>query len=191
MKTDIEIAQSAEMLPISQIGADNLREALEMLCETPVDIIYIVDSYGSLYPENIEKYSKMYLEYANKSNKQIGIHAHNNQNLAFANTIEALSYGVSYLDSTVQGMGRGAGNCASELLLGFLRNPKYSLYPLLTFIENYMVPLKESGVVWGYDLQYLFTGQLNRHPRSAIKFTNEKRKDYCDFYKDLLDDSVF
>ena len=54
-----------------------------------------------------------------------------------------------------------------------------------------MVPLKESGVVWGYDLQYLFTGQLNRHPRSAIKFTNEKRKDYCDFYKDLLDDSVF
>ena len=188
---DLGYETTCNIMAISQIGADNLREALEMLCETPVDIIYIVDSYGSLYPENIEKYSKMYLEYANKSNKQIGIHAHNNQNLAFANTIEALSYGVSYLDSTVQGMGRGAGNCASELLLGFLRNPKYSLYPLLTFIENYMVPLKESGVVWGYDLQYLFTGQLNRHPRSAIKFTNEKRKDYCDFYKDLLDDSVF
>lgn len=188
---DLGYETTCNIMAISQIGADNLREALEMLCETPVDIIYIVDSYGSLYPENIEKYSKMYLEYANKSNKQIGIHAHNNQNLAFANTIEALSYGVSYLDSTVQGMGRGAGNCASELLLGFLRNPKYSLYPLLTFIENYMVPLKESGVVWGYDLQYLFTGQLNRHPRSAIKFTNENRKDYCDFYKDLLDDSVF
>lgn len=188
---DLGYETTCNIMAISQIGADNLREALEMLCETSVDIIYIVDSYGSLYPENIEKYSKMYLEYANKSNKQIGIHAHNNQNLAFANTIEALSYGVSYLDSTVQGMGRGAGNCASELLLGFLRNPKYSLYPLLTFIENYMVPLKESGVVWGYDLQYLFTGQLNRHPRSAIKFTNEKRKDYCDFYKDLLDDSVF
>ena len=188
---DLGYETTCNIMAISQIGADNLREALEMLCETPVDIIYIVDSYGSLYPENIEKYSKMYLEYANKSNKQIGIHAHNNQNLAFANTIEALSYGVSYLDSTVQGMGRGAGNCASELLLGFLRNPKYSLYPLLTFIENYMVPLKESGVVWGYDLQYLFTGKLNRHPRSAIKFTNEKRKDYCDFYKDLLDDSVF
>ena len=188
---DLGYETTCNIMAISQIGADNLREALEMLCETPVDIIYIVDSYGSLYPENIEKYSKMYLEYANKSNKQIGIHAHNNQNLAFANTIEALSYGVSYLDSTVQGMGRGAGNCASELLLGFLRNPKYSLYPLLTFIENYMVPLKESGVVWGYDLQYLFTGQLTRHPRSAIKFTNEKRKDYCDFYKDLLDDSVF
>ena len=188
---DLGYETTCNIMAISQIGADNLREALEMLCETPVDIIYIVDSYGSLYPENIEKYSKMYLEYANKSNKQIGIHAHNNQNLAFANTIEALSYGVSYLDSTVQGMGRGAGNCASELLLGFLRNPKYSLYPLLTFIENYMVPLKESGVVWGYDLQYLFTGQLNRHPRSAIKFTKEKRKDYCDFYKDLLAESVF
>ncbi|MDD7281508.1 aldolase catalytic domain-containing protein [Floccifex sp.] len=181
---------SCNIMAISQIGTDDLKEALQMLCETSVDIIYIVDSYGSLYPENIEKYSKLYMEYASKAHKQLGIHAHNNQNLAFANTIEALSYGVSYLDVTVQGMGRGAGNCATELLLGFLRNPKYSLYPILTFIENYMIPLKESGVVWGYDLQYLFTGQLNRHPRSAIKFTNEKRKDYCDFYKDLLDDSV-
>ena len=73
-----------------------------------------------------------------------------------------------------------------ELLLGFLKNPKYNLYSLLNFIEKYMLPLHET-VTWGYDLQYMFTGQLNRHPREAIAFTEEKRKDYCEFYKSLLD----
>lgn len=116
-----------------------------------------------------------------------GFHAHNNQNLAFANTIETLSYGVSYLDATAMGMGRGAGNCAMELLLGFLKNPKYSLYSLLLFIEKYMIPLREAGVQWGFDLQYMFTGQLNRHPREAMNFTAQHRTDYCEFYKSLLD----
>lgn len=50
-----------------------------------------------------------------------------------------------------------------------------------------MIPLKQSGVVWGYDLQYMMTGQLNRHPREAMAFTAEKRSDYCEFYKQLLD----
>lgn len=84
-------------------------------------------------------------------------------------------------------MGRGAGNCAMELLLGFLKNPKYNLYSLLTFLEKYILPLKESGVVWGYDVQYMLTGQLNRHPREAMSFTADKRQDYCEFYKGLLD----
>jgi 4-hydroxy 2-oxovalerate aldolase len=39
----------------------------------------------------------------------------------------------------------------------------------------------------GYDIQYLLTGQLNRHPREAIAFTKEGRTDYCEFYKQLLD----
>ena len=158
-----------------------------MLCETNVDIIYLVDSYGSLYPENAAMLAKTYLSAAEKNGKKIGFHAHNNQNLAFANTIETMSYGVSYLDATAQGMGRGAGNCAMELLLGFLKNPKYNLYSLLIFIEKYMLPLKEQGIVWGYDLQYMFTGQLNRHPREAMDFTDQKRSDYCEFYKSLLD----
>ena len=49
-----------------------------------------------------------------------------------------------------------------------------------------MLPLKEQGVVWGYDLQYLMTGVLNRHPRSAISFTKEKRSDYSEFYKEII-----
>lgn len=178
---------SCNIMAISQANLDQVEQAVEMLSASSVDVIYLVDSYGSLYPENASELAKVYLGIAEKAGKQIGFHAHNNQNLAFANTIETMSYGVSYLDATVMGMGRGAGNCAMELLLGFLKNPKYNLYNLLEFIEKYMLPLKEQGVVWGYDLQYMFTGQLNRHPREAIEFTNGKRSDYSEFYKSLLD----
>lgn len=178
---------SCNIMAISQANLYQVEEALNMLSESSVDIIYLVDSYGSLYPETAGALAKKYLEIAEKSGKKVGFHAHNNQNLAFANTIETLSYGVSYLDATAMGMGRGAGNCAMELLLGFLKNPKYSLYGLLDFIERYMVPLKQQGITWGFDLQYMFTGQLNRHPREAISFTDEKRSDYCEFYKSLLE----
>ena len=174
-------------MAISQASDEQVETALEMLCASNVDVIYLVDSYGSLYPENAAALAQKYIEYAEKAGKKVGFHAHNNQNLAFANTIETMSYGVSYLDATAMGMGRGAGNCAMELLLGFLKNPKYSLYSLLTFIEKYMIPLKQSGIVWGYDLQYMFTGQLNRHPREAMAFTADGRGDYCEFYKSLLD----
>ena len=178
---------TCNIMAVSQAGGYQIEEALAMLVESSVDVIYLVDSYGAFYPENASDMALMYIKAVEETGKKIGFHAHNNQNLAFANTIDTLSRGVSYLDATVQGMGRGAGNCALELLLGFLKNPKYNLYSVLTFIEKYMIPLKESGVVWGFDLQYMFTGQLNRHPREAMAFTSQKRGDYCEFYKELLD----
>ncbi len=178
---------TCNIMAVSQVSTEQLSQALEMLSQSSVDVIYLVDSYGSLYPENASELARMYLKAVEGTGKQIGFHAHNNQNLAFANTIETMSYGVSYLDATAQAMGRGAGNCAMELLLGFLKNPKYNLYYLLKFIEKYMLPLKEQGVVWGYDLQYMFTGMLNRHPREAIEYTNQHRNDFSEFYKILLE----
>ena len=179
---------TCNIMAISQATDSQIESALEMLGQSHVDVIYLVDSYGSFYPENISDLARKYVELGEKFGKKIGFHAHNNQTLAFANTIETMSYGVSYLDATANAMGRGAGNCAMELLLGFLKNPKYSLYALLEFIEEYMLPLKASGIVWGFDIQYMLTGQLNRHPREAIKFTADHRTDYCEFYKTLSDD---
>lgn len=178
---------TCNIMAVSQANQDQLNQALEMLTASNVDVIYLVDSYGSLYPENASELAKTYLNAVENTDKKIGFHAHNNQNVAFANTIETLSYGVSYLDATVQGMGRGAGNCAIELLIGFLKNPKYNIYHLLIFIEKYMKALRENGIVWGFELQYMFTGLLNRHPREAIEFTNQKRTDYSEFYKSLLE----
>lgn len=177
---------TANVMAISTAQEGDVKAALDMLCKSPVDVIYVVDSYGSIYPEQMQRIAELYMSYGEKYGKQIGIHAHNNQQLAFANTIEAVGDGINWLDATYAGMGRGAGNCSIENLLGFLRNPKYNLYPVIKFIEDYMVPLKEGGAKWGYDLQYLMTGILNQHPRNAIAFTDAGRKDFTEFYKEVV-----
>lgn len=178
---------TCNIMAISNAKESDIDQALEMVGQSSVDGIYIVDSYGALYPEQIRIIADKYMEVAEKYNKFIGMHAHNNQQLAFANTIESVARGVSYLDATMMSMGRGAGNCAMELLISFLKNPKYNIYPILKFLENYMLPLKESGAVWGYDIPYLLTGRLNQHPSAAIDYTKDQRSDYADFYTDLLD----
>ncbi|MDD6328287.1 MAG: aldolase catalytic domain-containing protein [Lachnospiraceae bacterium] len=177
---------TCNIMAISNTQENDLKAALDMLGKSPVDVIYIVDSFGAIYPEEMARVVDLYSEFTAKYNKQLGIHAHNNQQLAFANTIEACGDGVNWLDATYNGMGRGAGNCSMELLLGFLKNPKYNVYPAFKFIEDNMVKLKEDGIVWGYDLQYLITGLLNQHPRTAIQFTKDKRTDYAEYYKDML-----
>ena len=178
---------TCNIMAVSNAKEADIDQALEMVGQSSADGIYIVDSYGSLYPEQIRSVSDKYMEVAEKYGKYIGMHAHNNQQLAFANTIEATARGVSYLDATMMSMGRGSGNCAKELLLSFLKNPKYNIFPVLKFIEEHMLPLKESGAIWGYDIPYLLTGRLNQHPSAAIDYTKEGRTDYADFYTDLLD----
>ena len=176
---------SCNIMALSTGQESDIKVALDLIGQSPVDILYIVDSYGSIYPEEMARVCDLFGEFAAKYNKKLGIHAHDNQKLAFANTIECVGDGVDYLDATYMAMGRGAGNCAMETLLGFLKNPKYNIYPAIQFIQDYMKSMQESGVVWGYDLQYLLTGLLNQHPRTAISFTKDKRKDFVNFYKEI------
>jgi len=103
------------------------------------------------------------------------VHMHNNMQLAFANTIEGIIEGANFLDATIAGLGRGAGNCPMELLLAFLHNPKYELRPVLDLVQNHIEPMR-AKLLWGYDLPYLLTGMLNQHPRTAIKFKEAELK---------------
>lgn len=183
---------TVNIMAVSKVNGDDLANSLELLGQSDVDVIYLVDSFGSFYPEQIHRLTEQYMEVATKYGKKVGIHSHNNQQLAFANTLEAMNkgQGASYLDATVNGLGRGAGNCHLEGLLSFLRNPKYKTIPILKFIENYMLPLREQGLTWGYDVPYLLTGQLNAHPSFAIRFLKEGRKDYYNFFHELIDDTL-
>lgn len=178
---------SVNVMAVSTASEADIDIALELLGKSKAETIYLVDSYGSLYPEQMTNFSEKYVAVAEKCGKNIGIHAHNNQELAFANTIESMRRGVSFLDATMSGMGRGAGNCAMELLLGFLKNPKYNLNPVLKFVQTHMLKLKEQGIVWGCDVPYMLTGELNQHPRTAIAFIKDKKKNYAEFYQTLLD----
>ena len=178
---------SCNIMAISNGQESDLKVALDILGKTSADVLYIVDSFGSLYPEQIARIVDTYMEFASKYGKKLGIHAHNNQQLAFANTIEACRMGVCLLDATVNGMGRGAGNCFLEALLSFLKNPKYDEIPIIRFVEKHMLKLKEEGAVWGYDIPYLLTGILNSHPSTAIKFIKDNRTDYTRLMQELMD----
>lgn len=152
------------LMAVSVVGERELNGALEALVKTPVDVVYLVDSFGSYYLEQIQYMTRKYLSFAEGTGKDIGIHGHNNQQLAYSNTIAALIEGANYLDATIDGMGRGAGNCPLELLLGFLHNPKFHIRPILECLQNTVRPLRKE-LKWGPEVPYMITGQLNQHPR--------------------------
>jgi len=153
------------LMAVSTVGPRDLEEALADLAKSRVPVIYLVDSFGAFYSEDIETLAKRYME--SLPGKTIGIHSHNNQQLAFANTITSIICGVNYLDATLYGIGRGAGNCPLELLLSFLKNPKFKVRPLIEVIEHEILPWTKK-IDWGYFIPYMVTGVLNQHPRTAI-----------------------
>lgn len=169
------------IMAVSLLSESDLNTALEKLSKTEVEVIYVVDSFGSLYSEDIRRLVEKYMSYAKALGKKVGIHSHNNQQLAYANTIEAIGLGVNYIDATVAGLGRGAGNCPMELIIGFLKNPRYNLRPIIECIEKYIPSIKKQKS-WGFDVAYMLTGLLNKHPREAIEFLEKNRMDYTNFY---------
>ncbi|MBN2102840.1 aldolase catalytic domain-containing protein [bacterium] len=159
------------LMAVSAVQESEIDGALEMLANSEVDVFYLVDSFGALYSEQVHYLLRKYIQYAEPAGKQVGMHAHNNQQLAYANTIEAVITGANMLDGSIAGLGRGAGNCPTELLLGFLHNPKYKLRPILQCIQDHIQPMQKD-LLWGYDIPYMITGMLNQHPRSAMKFNS-------------------
>ncbi len=176
---------SVNIMAISKENEFALVEALDQLAQTNVDVVCVVDSFGALYCEQIEYLVKLYKNHL--PGKEIGIHAHNNQQLAFSNTIEGIIHNANYVDGSLFGIGRGPGNCCLELLVGFLKNPKFNLSPILKFIQDQMLPLRKE-IEWGYILPYMVTGMLNEHPRAAIAYRQTDDKDkYAEFYEQLLE----
>jgi len=175
---------TVNIMAISRALDNEINEAFEQLeKESKAKVIYVVDSFGSLYQETTEflvKKAKSIIK-----SKEIGMHAHNNQQLAFSNTIEAIIHDANYVDATVYGLGRAAGNCPLELLIGFLKNPKFDIRPILDLISKEFIPLSKK-LEWGYVIPYAITGMLDEHPESAIKIRKgSKKEDYREFYESL------
>lgn len=177
---------SANLMAVTNITEVEVDTVLETIADTPADVMVIVDSFGHLYGEQIQILCRKYSSAMQGKNKEIGLHAHNNQQLAFANTIEAIVQGANRVDATMGGLGRGAGNCPMELLLGFLRNPKFHLRPVINLLQNHILPLKKE-LDWGALVPYNLTGQLNLHPKSAMEFMESKDKDnLLKFYDQIV-----
>ncbi len=176
------------LMAVSTVGPRDLKEALEDISKCRVPIIYLVDSFGAFYCEDIDILSKMYMNAL--PDKTIGIHTHNNQQLAFSNTISAIINGANYLDASLYGIGRGAGNCPLELLISFLKNPKFRVKPLIEVIEKQIFPWTKK-IDWGYFIPYMMTGVLNQHPRTAMAHMESDHKDkVTDFFEQMTNPSA-
>jgi 4-hydroxy 2-oxovalerate aldolase len=174
------------IMAISHALDRELDEALQQIEEeTSVCAVYIVDSFGALYSEDIDYLVHKFKRYL--KTKEVGIHAHNQQQLGYANTIEAVIRGANYLDATLYGLGRAAGNCPLELLLGFLKNPKFDIRPLLKVIGAHILPMQKD-IFWGYSIPYMIAGMLNMHPNEAMDLMdlphdNPDKTDFVKFYE--------
>jgi len=173
------------IMAISRDQGPELEEALHQIEEEcKINVLYIVDSFGALYQESTEHLVRMFRKIA--KSKEVGFHGHNHQQLAFGNTIEAIIHDANYLDGTVYGIGRAAGNCPLELLIGFLKNPKFDIRPILDLISKEFIPLRDK-IEWGYIIPYAISGMMNEHPKAAMALRkSDKKEDYRKFYESLV-----
>lgn len=141
-----------------------------------LDTLYFADSMGSMTPDHcrtIIQWLKSHWDGA------LGIHTHDNMGLALQNTIAAMDEGVTWVDATVTGMGRGPGNARTEELaieIGDRRSAHVNLVPLMSIIRTYFQPLKnECG--WGSNPYYFLSGKYGIHPTYIQEMLADSRYD--------------
>lgn len=174
------------VMAVSTNTPDEVDRFLEALRGSQVEHVAVVDSYGALYPHHLRYLIRKYKNWL-RPDQKVGVHLHNNQGVAFANTIIAIEEGAQLADATIFGMGRGAGNCPLELLLMHLDDPAHDPRALLPLLERFAAMRDE--LRWGYHPAYAITGWLNRHPADAIAHMQTAHPyDVTAFYDALIAD---
>ncbi|MBT7611297.1 MAG: hypothetical protein HN576_16170 [Bacteriovoracaceae bacterium] len=170
-------------LNLMQIGIQNIETIEQTLCKLDnsenIDVLYFADSLGNMKSEDITSCTTLLKKYWKK---EIGIHAHNNMGQALTNTLHSIELGATWLDATILGMGRGAGNTQMELLLnelvekGFDTYSPTHLYPLaLNEFESLKVKYQ-----WGSSLLYYLAAKNKIHPSFIQELANNNIYDHLD-----------
>jgi len=155
---------------------------VDLLRRADIDYIYVADSYGALFPDQIKEVFDPLLEL---SNIKVGFHPHNNLQMAFANAVEAIRCGVHIIDSSIYGMGRAAGNLPTEIIISFMENgtkDKYNAVPVLNIIDRYFISLKKENE-WGYQLPYMLSGIFKCHTKYAKTLVDYREYTIEDIWK--------
>lgn len=146
------------------------KDFLELLKESEGvgDYLYMVDSYGGVYPDDVKK---TFDTIRSKTSIKIGFHGHNNLELGLINTLTAIQCGVDIVDATITGMGRGAGNLKTELLLTALnKNTNLQLdFNELSKAVDEFTRLQES-YRWGTSLPYMVSGAYSLPQKDVMEW---------------------
>jgi len=152
----------------------DFKQALDKMREADLKIIYFADSYGSMMAKDVDHIFTIMKDYPDF---QVGVHFHNNIDMAFANTVKSLEYEPDFIDGTILGMGRGAGNLKIENLLYFFNQEQISIHdpkPVFKLAGDYFLPLKEE-YNWGPNLAYTLAGFNNIHQTYVFNLLKTKR----------------
>lgn len=140
--------------------------------------VYIVDSFGSMKPDQLKRLFSLYSENL-KSSICIGFHSHNNLQMSFTNSQELLRQNNGrdiIIDSSVLGMGRGAGNLCTELLTMYLNDnygKHYGIIPILEIVDNCVAAIF-ARQPWGYSMPYYIASVNGCHPNYATYLANKQ-----------------
>lgn len=162
---------------LMQIADRNKDEVIALALEAqkyPIDSLYFADSMGSMDPEQTKKIISWIRE---GWQGNMGIHTHDNMGLAMQNTLTAINCGVTWLDATVTGMGRGPGNARTEELaieIQSLDNRQVNLVPLMSVINQFFQPLKNK-CGWGSNPYYYLSGKHGIHPTFIQEMLSDSR----------------
>jgi 4-hydroxy 2-oxovalerate aldolase len=158
--------------------ADRSQEEVEALSfeasKYPIDALYFADSMGSMNPAQASQIISWLRKHWNGA---MGIHTHDNMGLALSNTLQAIKDGVTWLDATVTGMGRGPGNARTEELVievADMRQQNINMVPLMSVIRTYFQPLKNK-CGWGSNPYYYLSGKYGIHPTYIQEMLGDSR----------------
>lgn len=161
-------------MQIADLSSDEITELAKIAKKYPIDVLYFADSLGSLNKSKL----KSIIETFQKSwSGDLGIHTHDNIGQAINNTLSAVKFGVTWVDSTVTGMGRGPGNAQTEYLILALENyrkKKTNIIKLLQLIDKYFKPMKKK-YEWGINAFYFLSGKFGIHPTYIQEMLKDKR----------------
>ena len=167
---------AVNLMQITERSEREISEAGKLASRYKIDALYFADSLGSMNNDRIKNVIRIL---RTRWKGQLGIHTHNNLGLALSNTAEAIKNGVTWVDSTVMGMGRGAGNAQTEYLIleldGF-KNKFHNNLSLLKLINSYFEPLY-SKYKWGINSYYYLAGKFGIHPTYIQEMLNIKLKE--------------
>ena len=136
-----------------------------------VDILNMVDSFGGIMPDEVAEIIK---KLRKAVTCKIGFHGHNNLQMGLANTLSAIDNGVDSVDCTILGMGRGAGNLNTELLLTCLNKRDLEVnFNALSDVITVFHPLFEK-YRWGTQLPYMIAGANSFPQKEVMSLVNNR-----------------
>lgn len=168
------------LMQVANCSEDEVKALARMAANYPIDALYFADSMGSMTPAQTATIIQWF---RSEWSGPMGIHTHDNLGLGLSNSLRAIEEGVTWIDSTVTGMGRGPGNALTEQLaieVASLRNETANFVPLMTLIRKYFGPMKES-YGWGTNPYYYLAGKYAIHPSYIQEMLSDSRYSEEDF----------